>query len=73
MAEKQDPKKTLKWLKDQRTWKKGAVTKRINNLDELVDTWGSKRVTRTAIEGLLKVFDELKQVCDDIFPICVMK
>jgi hypothetical protein len=43
MEGEQDPRKRLKYLKGQRTYKKGAITTRIKKLDELVANGGSRR------------------------------
>ena len=69
MAEKRSDKeleKHLKTLKGQRTWKKGAITKRIRKLEALVNDGGSRRVIAAAVVGLQTVFEELNQVCASI-------
>ena len=69
MAEKRSDKeleKHLKTLKGQRTWKKGAITKRIRKLEALVNDGGSRRVIAAGVEGLQAVFNELNLVCSSI-------
>ena len=61
-----DLEKHLKTLKGQRTWKKGAITKRIKKLEELVDHGESRRVISAMVDGLEKVFEELTEVCTKI-------
>ena len=58
--------KHLKTLKGQRTWKKGAITKRIKKLESLVNDRGRRSLIRAGIVGLQTVFDELNQVCAGI-------
>ena len=58
--------KHLKTLKGQRTWKKGAITKRIKKLESMVNDGGRRTLIRAAVDGLLTVFDELNQVCASI-------
>ena len=58
--------KHLKTLKGQRTWKKGAITKRIKKLESMVNDGGRRTLIRAAVDGLLTVFDKLNQVCSSI-------
>ena len=58
--------KHLKTLKGQRTWKKGAITKRIKKLESMVNDGGRRTLIRAAVDGLLTVFDELNLVCASI-------
>ena len=66
MEGEQDPRKRLKYFKGQQTYKKGAITTRMKKLDELVANSGSRRLIKTMSDCLLIVFQELKQVCDEI-------
>ena len=69
MAETRNEKeleKHLKTLKGQRTWKKGAITKRIKALERLVNDGGRRSLIAAGVVGLQTVFDELKQVCAGI-------
>ena len=66
MEGEHDPRKRLKYFKGQRTYKKGAITTRIRELDALVANGGSRRLIKTMSDGLLVVFQELTQVCDEI-------
>ena len=56
----------LKKLKYLRRGKKSAITKRINELEELVNKSGKKRMIKFLSEGLQAVFQELSEVCTDI-------
>ena len=58
--------KHLKTLKGQRTWKKGAITKRIKALERLVNDGGRRSLIAAGVVGLQTVFDELNQVCAGI-------
>ena len=55
--------KELKWL---RRGKKGNITRRIKDLEHLVEKKGKKDVIMFLINGLKTVYDELAEVCNEI-------
>ena len=65
-----DSVKRLKALKLSRRGKKGAITKRANELEKLVEEKGSRRRIQFLNEKLLQVYEDLKQVCMEIFQLC---
>ena len=56
----------LNVLKRKRTWKKGAITARMNKLEDLVNCGGSKSAMRGLVNGLHEVFSDLEKVCEEI-------
>ena len=56
----------LKELKYKRRGKKGNITRRIKDLEHLVEQNGKKNMITFLIEGLKTVLDELAEVCDQI-------
>ena len=58
--------RTLARLKNSRTGKKGSITKRMRRIEALVDEGGSRRVIRSLVTALGKVFEELQDVCAQI-------
>ena len=64
MAESQmDDEKRLKALKFSRRGKKSSITKRVNELERLVTEGGSRKRIQYLVEAMLKVFQEITEVC----------
>ena len=59
--------KRLKVLKLSRREKNGAIAKRANELEELVEEKGSRRRMQYLTEKLLQVYEDLRKVCMEIF------
>ena len=53
-------------LKASRTAKKGIITKRIRQIESLVEEGGKRKVITRLMGALQVVYDELQKVCDDI-------
>ena len=72
MATKQDKnlerttEKRFEKLKFMRRGKKGAITKRIEKLEKLVEENGSRRIAKGLLKALQVVFEELQKVCNEI-------
>ena len=58
--------KQLSLLKQSRTGKKSAITKRVQHLERLVEESDSRRLIMPLLDGLRRVFVELCEVCDHI-------
>ena len=67
-----DPQNTkrLQALKLSRRGKKGAITKRANELEKLVEERGSRRRMQFLTEKLQQVYEDLKKVCEEILHLC---
>ncbi len=61
-----DADKMLAKLKASRTGKKGSITKRMNQINQMVDEGGSRRVIAALLGCLKRVFGELNEVCTQI-------
>ena len=53
-------------LKASRTAKKGIITKRIRQIEMLVEEGGKRKVIARLMDALQVVYTELNQVCDEI-------
>ena len=56
----------LKLLKYARRGKKGSITKRISQLEKLMEEGGKKKMIRFLVDALDKVYLELEKVCTEI-------
>ena len=61
-----DTSQQLKLLKYSRRGKKGSITKRIAQLEKLMEEGGKKKMIRFLVDALDKVYLELEQVCTEI-------
>ena len=63
----EEARRKLTKLKRSRTGKKGAITKRIAQLNGMAEAGGmSRRQMRYMMEKLIEVYSELEKVCDEI-------
>ena len=58
-----DDEKRLKALKFSRRGKKSSITKRVNELERLVTEGGSRKRIQYLVEAMLKVSQEITEVC----------
>ena len=65
-ATTKDEEKRLKMLKFSRRGKKSSITKRVDELERLVEENGSRRRINFLMDALLKVFKEITEVCLEI-------
>ena len=63
---KEEMDRHLKNLKNSRRGKKGSITKRIKQLERLVEEYSGRKRLRFLVDALQAVFAELQLVCEEI-------